>query len=129
MKYLLSLLFLSFLSLSALAQGNLQFNQVLKVSDQVQTVPAGKVWKVTSYWQANVTNTSSTQSTCGNSSRHTPFVVDGQSFYVFRNVSTGLNSVYMAPSNDFPMWLPAGTTLQTQCSKDFLSVIEFNIVP
>jgi hypothetical protein len=129
MKYLLSLLFLSFLSLSAFAQGNLQFNRVLKVSDQAQTVPAGKVWKVVSYWQGNLNVTSNTQSTCANNSRHTPFILDGEVYYLFRNVSTGSSNFLIAPSNELPMWLPAGSTLQTQCSKDFLSVIEFNIVP
>ncbi len=129
MKNLFSLVFIAVLSLSTAAQGNLQFNQVLKVSDQVQTVPVGKVWKVVSYWQGNLNVTSNTQTTCSNNSRHTPFILDGQIYYLFRNVSTGSSNFLIAPSNELPLWLPAGTTLQTQCSKDFLSVIEFNIVP
>ena len=129
MKYLFSLFFLSFLGLSAFAQGNLQFNQVLKVSDQVQTVPAGKVWKVVSYWQGVLNVTANIQTTCTSNSRHSPFLVDGQYYFLFRNVSTGNSTSMMSPSNELPMWLPAGSTLQTQCSKDFLSVIEFNIIP
>jgi len=128
MKYLFSLFFLSFLGLSAFAQGNLQFNQVLKVSNQAQTVPAGKVWKVVSYWQGNIGVTSNTQSTCAYSGRHTPFILDGEIYFLFKDVATG-SSALMGPSNEMPLWLPAGSILQTQCARDFLSVIEFNIVP
>jgi len=31
---------------SLFAQGSLQYNQALIISDQIQTVPAGKVWKI-----------------------------------------------------------------------------------
>jgi hypothetical protein len=39
----------------AKGQYNLQLNQVFLVHNAVQTVPAGKVWKIESYMQAGVT--------------------------------------------------------------------------
>ena len=45
----LSFLFFTFLLLNTIySQGNLQFNQVKLVS-AIETVPAGKVWKVTNF--------------------------------------------------------------------------------
>jgi hypothetical protein len=35
----------------------------------------------------------------------------------------------MAVGNLFPLWLKAGEVLQTTCPNNFLSVIEYNIVP
>jgi hypothetical protein len=44
-------LFIAFLGLASLfGQGTLQFNRVLVVSNALQTVPAGKVWKVEAVW-------------------------------------------------------------------------------
>ncbi len=47
MKHIFILLSFLGIGLSAMAQGNLQFNQVKLVTSQ-QTVPANKVWKVES---------------------------------------------------------------------------------
>jgi len=47
-KSILTLAIFSFFGLMSYAQGNLQFNQVKIVSNVQETVPAGKVWKVTS---------------------------------------------------------------------------------
>lgn len=49
-KSSLFVLFVLALSLTAEAQYNLTFSRALIVSDQVQTVPEGKVWKVTSVY-------------------------------------------------------------------------------
>ena len=48
MKSFAFLLFALFLSKFGFSQGNLQFNQVKLVST-IETVPAGKVWKVENY--------------------------------------------------------------------------------
>ena len=45
MKPLLSIIIAGF-SILTLAQGNLQFNQVLLIDNNTATVPAGKVWKI-----------------------------------------------------------------------------------
>jgi len=49
-KTILSLVFISLFGLMSYAQGNLQFSQVKIVSNVQETVPAGKVWKVTSIY-------------------------------------------------------------------------------
>jgi len=47
-KTILTFAIISFLGLMSYAQGNLQFSQVKIVSDVQESVPEGKVWKVTS---------------------------------------------------------------------------------
>jgi len=115
-----------------IGQYNLQFNQIILVSNTVQTVPVGKVWKVESYMQAGIAAPDLIESggTCNFSDRHHPMVVNGQ-FYFLINGSPGHGSsgVFLAVSNILPMWLPAGATLKTVCSKDVLSIIEYNLVP
>jgi hypothetical protein len=112
------------------AQGNLQFNQVLKVLDADQTVPSGKVWKVESYHQTQVTiSTSLPTSGCSDLGRNRPYFVDNVSYHHFQPIGNGNSSFASAATNEFPLWLKAGQTLRTSCSGDFLSVIEFNVVP
>jgi len=53
MKFLFALI-LALLSFVGFGQYNLQLNQVVLVSNTLQTVPAGKVWKVESYMQAGI---------------------------------------------------------------------------
>jgi hypothetical protein len=109
---------------------SLQFSQVILVSSTQQVVPAGKVWKVESYWKANTFLTSSTNyNTCTSNDYHSPFMVNGNIYYVLRGVTTGYSALYTCVGNEFPLWLPAGTTLKTICSCDFLSVIEFTVIP
>jgi hypothetical protein len=54
MKYLLTHLFLIIFVGFSQAQGNLQFNQakIISNTDPMQTVPAGKVWKIESVFTA-----------------------------------------------------------------------------
>ena len=54
MKYLLTPLFLIIFVGFGQAQGNLQFNQakIISNTDPMQTVPAGKVWKIESVFTA-----------------------------------------------------------------------------
>jgi hypothetical protein len=109
---------------------SLQFSQVMLVSSTQLTVPVGKVWKVESYWKANTFLTSNTNyTTCTSNDYHSPFVVNGNIYYVLRGVTTGYSALYTCVGNEFPLWLPAGTTLKTICSCDFLSVIEFTVIP
>ncbi len=110
----------------ASAQGNLQFNQVKLVST-VETVPAGKVWKVemAAYNGGN------------------PILAAGnlQQFVTIMIISINSNNIFIPGSYNnygytgasfpsfFPIWLPAGTTLAAGTNVRFLSVIEFNIIP
>lgn len=139
---------------SALAQGTLQFGQA-KIVSSIQTVPAGKVWKVTSVYGQD--------QPCvflysGSYQYHGKYItagfrINGVAIYSYKNwiqqlyepgcttKITGVTWQTIAdlttvdltnvPNNGniFPMWLPAGTTLEGLGPNTFLSVIEFNIIP
>ena len=116
----------------SLSQYNLQFNQVLLVNNTVQTVPAGKVWKIESYMQAGVTinDMSESTATCNLPGRHHAFLVNNQLYYLINgSPGHGSTGTFMAVGNSLPMWIPAGTTVRTSCATDVLSVLEFNLVP
>jgi hypothetical protein len=131
MKRVILLLFFGcFSCLFSFAQGNLQFNQVLTISSTDQTVPAGKVWKLESYQQQSVgISTSSPITSCGDLSRVRPYYIDGLAYNDIKGTGSGLSNVLYIPQNTFPIWLKAGQTCRTTCVGDFLSVLEFNIVP
>ena len=77
-----------FLLGSFYAQGNLQFNQVVTVSTTTMTVPAGKVWKVESYSESEVTFNSNYSSGCINVNYHRPLVINNNNYYFFGNMAT-----------------------------------------
>jgi len=123
MKMFLNFLFFISISVPALAQGTLQFNQARLLEGSqgncptCWTVPAGKVWKIGSV-------------TC--SSGNTMY-------YVVNNRQLGLLATLGYATNDpryitpFPMWLPAGATFgyngmsNNQAITFF--VLEFNVIP
>ncbi len=118
------------ISFHLFSQGNLQFNQVVIVNDQVQTVPAGKVWKVESYQQQQVSISTSFPTTgCADLSRPRPYFIDNIQYHNIEGIGHGNTSFASTAKNNFPIWLKAGQTLKTSCPGDILSVIEFNIVP
>jgi hypothetical protein len=125
MKYLFSLIIAGF-SILTLAQGNLQFNQALIVTNTQLTVPVGKVWKVESY-----TPSSAYSSHNGNPQTHA-LIINGDSRIV--GLSGGVNYNYSSGSHSpvmhsFPIWLPSGTTLISGPGTSMISVLEFNIIP
>lgn len=117
-----------FVSLGVSAQGNLQFNQVIKVSTATTTVPVGKVWKIESYQQSNVSGTSNSTSGC-DVARVRPYIIDSQIYHNIKNIASGNAGYVYTAENRMPIWLAAGQTAATSCPSDFLSVIEFNVVP
>lgn len=127
MKKLIFIL-IFFVSLGSNAQGNLQFNQVLKVSTTVETVPAGKVWKIESYQQSNVAGTTNSTNGC-DITRVRPYLIDGQPYQNIGNIASGNGGYVYVPENRMPIWLKEGQTAATACPSDFLSIIEFNVVP
>ncbi|MCC6599262.1 MAG: hypothetical protein IT223_01145 [Crocinitomicaceae bacterium] len=153
MKLLFSLVAIVGFSFALKAQGTLQFNRVLKVTDTPTTVDVGKVWKVTSiygYENACIMYSNSQSSTWSwKKILRTSYYVDGvevisslkdQIIKRFCNSSTCsvcddgwttavFDASVPANPNILPMWLEAGTTLASGGSNTFLSVIEFNIVP
>ena len=129
-RAILLLFFGCFSCLFSFAQGNLQFNQVLTISSTDQTVPAGKVWKIESYQQQNVAiSTTGPTVSCGDLSRPRPYYIDGVYYHDIKSSGWGSASVLYIAQNTFPIWLKAGQTCRTTCVGDFLSVLEFNIVP
>jgi hypothetical protein len=117
-----------FIGRQHLAQGNLQFNQVLTFTGSpttspyiVGTVPVGKVWKIENFasergqYPANIS-------------------------FVCNNVASNayLGNIAYPPNQlkfDGPIWLKAGDYIQIlnstagNPSNFFFSILEFNIVP
>ncbi len=136
-----SLLFSSFLMTFVVAQsqGNLQFNQA-KLITTVQTVPAGKVWKVESYAYNGGAAFAGTQSgfytndgiyerTCINALMN--YMVNGNTIQIPVSLSRSSNSglISLDGLNLFPFWLPEGSSLAAGTNMSYLSVLEFNVVP
>jgi len=95
----------------------LQFSQVLLVSSNTQTVPAGKVENILA----------SSSLVVNNSIRNFSILVDNTSVFVAGAVE------YAGPStaNQLvqPIWLPAGSTLSAGQNVFRVSVIEFTVLP
>jgi hypothetical protein len=122
-----------------IAQGNLQFSQA-KLVTTVQTVPAGKVWKVESYAYNGGAAFAGTQSgfysNDGTNERSyinalMTYSINGSSVQIPASLSrTGaVGIVPLTGLNLFPFWLPEGSTLAAGTNMSYLSVLEFNVVP
>jgi hypothetical protein len=122
----LSFLFFTFLLFNNIySQGNLQFNQVKLVS-AIETVPAGKVWKVTNYLPTPNGNYQFAQIGLAEYLININGVAMNLGRRAYYNSSYGLMDE-VRHSGD--IWLAAGTTLSVVQNIAHLSVIEFNIVP
>jgi hypothetical protein len=119
-KILFITLFFCGLAFTANSQ-TLEFSQVLLVSS-LDTVPTGKVWKV-----SNILPTL-------NGSGSSKIQVNGSNITVAFSLGTNFypGTAYHI-SNDFsynglqgPYWLPEGTTLKASTNVQYISVIEFN---
>ena len=130
MKYSIIITFLFALN-NLNAQGNLQFNQVLRVNNIAQTVPANKVWKIESYMQSQTSLSDGVEiSSCNLIDRHHPFLINTKPYFIINgSPGHGSSGTYMAVGNQLPIWLKTGDLVQTTCLDNFLSIIEFNIVP
>ncbi len=151
MKFLL-ICMLSVFCGSLNAQGNLQFNQVKLVS-ALETVPAGKVWKVESALSGEERYPTSGTALPSNSRF---ILVNGSSVCVheehvattgvgfngccgggfwMNNVGMAVNSTtpvlvhVSAQPTKLPLWLPSGATLAVGTKVSSISVVEFNIIP
>ena len=142
MKTPLLLLFL-IIYYQNIAQGNLQFSQVKLVSTS-ETVPAGKVWKLQNFLP-NVSLftdiTRNQQNPTSGGIRNFIILVNGISIYLQTTVTreVGRSDSYWSQDGyataasssilNEPIWLSSGTTLAASTNVQFVSVIEFNIVP
>jgi hypothetical protein len=121
------------------AQGTLQFNRVILVDNNLQTVPVSKVWKVESVMSVNtlipaagttdntyytitkIIEVNTNQVVISRASRYT----ENSSRYN----SESTTDIGIGQVTELPLWLPQGTTLKTGTNALYISVIEFNIVP
>ena len=127
MKTLSFLLFTFLLLNKVYSQGNLQFNQVKLVS-AIETVPAGKVWKVTNFLP---TPNGNYQAISQPGLAEYLININGVAVNLGRRAFLNNNySFQMAEvRHTGDIWLAAGTTLSVFQNIAHLSVIEFNIVP
>ncbi|MEI6766613.1 MAG: hypothetical protein WCM76_13350 [Bacteroidota bacterium] len=118
------------------AQGYaLRFNTVLLVSS-LDTVPAGKIWKIESVMHSSDLNAIGTSLAW--SAVSSAIKVNGNTVYINRNTSGSARiyySSYVDPNatsdmnlTALPIWLPAGTTLAAFTNINYISVVEFNLV-
>jgi len=157
MKKLLSI-FLLFIALQSMAQGNLQFNQVINIKNgDTYTVPAGKVLKITSVSQSSNSKFELPLLRCEYSSGYPYCIYDlniiigtignltfkpAYSTYSYNGtVTTNIAQCNLCPTTyDFyngntigvatPFWLKSGQIITINSGSGILiSAIEFNIVP
>ena len=142
MKTPLLLLFL-IIYYQNIAQGNLQFSQVKLVST-TETVPVGKVWKLQNFLP-NVSLftdiTRNQQNPTSGGIRNFIILVNGISIYLQTTVTreVGRSDSYWSQDGyataasssilNEPIWLSSGTTLAASTNVQFVSVIEFNVIP
>jgi len=106
----------------------LQFSQVKLVST-VETVPANKVWKIEGFFPTTFSRYSGSS---GVTEGHIyNLVVNGNNRPL--GVSSFLTGYwgtsYAGNIGNFPLWIPAGTTLAAGSNVGEISVIEFTVVP
>ena len=132
-KCLIFLVFVT-MGLCVMAQGNLQFNQV-KLVTTLETVPAGKVWKVESVIYNIAPTATGYQSGAGScnstSYESTAIEVAGVPTKVGQGTQPASYSslFYTHSYTILPLWLPTGTSLSGGTCLNKVSVIEFNIIP
>jgi hypothetical protein len=131
MKSILGFFLICFTLISVSSQ-TLEFSQVKLVSTQ-ETVPAGKVWKVEgvnySLVFPSTAMTSSTSVTSSNT--EATMILNGQSSTIlaWRSRSGNFGSSNLLWEKEWPMWIPAGSSLEAGFGVLNFSVIEFTVVP
>jgi len=119
-KIFLVLTVMALTTFFATAQNSMEFSRVLLV-ESLDSVPQGKIWKVSNIMQ-----------TAGSSGSRI-ITVNGNDIIVSYSTTWSTNN-YFTSSHSYnynalqgPYWLPEGTTLQAGTNVKYISVIEFNI--
>ncbi len=122
----------------------LQFSKVKLVTSTEETVPAGKVWKIEGIGAARVKELyHKISSTSSFTPADQQITINGTSISVIQTVGTGAgimgytsttgtyatSASYAASATWLPIWLPENTTLKTGTNVEFISVIEFTVLP
>ena len=124
----LSFLFFTFLLLNKIySQGNLKFNQV-KLISAIETVPEGKVWKVTNFLP---TPNGNYQTLSQPGLAEYLININGVAMNLGRRAyyNNNYNHQLAEVRHTGDIWLAAGATLSVFQNIAHLSVIEFNIIP
>ena len=117
-------LFAFFWANAGLAQ-SLQFSRVVLVTN-LQTVPAGKIWKVESAMLTG--NLGINTGTTSYQAQSAIIRVDGQNINLMHTFGNSYGVQFQELSR-LPMWLPSGTTLEPSTNIGKISIIEFTVVP
>jgi hypothetical protein len=142
---LLSLFFVSGLSVSNLsAQGSLQFNRALhqeaiNTSGTTFTVPAGKVWKITSFgaYSGRFTCTQFATFYLKIANAYATGRIDGGSAWANTCSASCTGSLLFGSTVQGVFWIEGGTTIElgflssfnASCSSVYVNGIEFNVLP
>ena len=105
----------------ATAQNSMEFSRVLLV-ESLDSVPQGKIWKVTNILQTNGSSGNRQISINGND-----IVVSYGAWSTSLSGQCAAGHSYNYNGLQGPYWLPEGTTLQAGTNVKYISVIEFNI--
>ena len=101
---------------------NLGFSQVKLVGNTTETVPSGKVWKITNIMPSS-NSTSDNVDIKVNSN-----VVRVKSMDFFQGgTSTSTPTIASWNLLNGALWLPSGTSLSSHTNCQYISVVEFNI--
>jgi hypothetical protein len=133
MKHIFLVFIISSLSILGIAQGNLQFNQVLLVNSS-SVVPEGKVWKIESVMNG-VNPAYDPNQNIGISSCLMSILINNSQvcvslFHEFQgsgNLAGSVASESAFNPTNLPIWLPAGTALNIGKNAKYISVMEFNV--
>jgi hypothetical protein len=122
----------SVLSSLLYSQGNLQFNQVKKVS-VLETVPINKVWKIEGFVYGSSLPNFSGINTDQIIASNDNVQIDGIQIIV-RSLRGAMGAYGGGKEMEiwqinYPIWLNYGSTLAASSGVQFISVIEFNIIP
>ena len=118
-KIFLVLTIMALTTFFATAQNSMEFSRVLLV-ETLDSVPQGKIWKVTNILQTHGSTGNRQISVNGNN-----IVVSYSTSYVTSQAHASHSYNYNALQGAY--WLPEGTTLQAGTNVKYISVIEFNI--
>lgn len=128
------ILFSIVLNAGRLNAQSLAFSQVILLTSQ-QIVPQGKVWKLENCAGPRTTVGSYTSNVFP--ADHT-FSINGTTVSASKmdNLVGAPNGSYgviatsgMSSVTGFPLWFPAGTTVDIGTNLSFLSIIEFTVIP
>ncbi|MCB9232966.1 MAG: hypothetical protein H6581_14980 [Bacteroidia bacterium] len=128
-KYLLAFLIIGLFIQSKASAQTLTFSQVLLISSVQDTVPPGKVWKI-SGMVADFPYNTTTASNCTTAGYAKSAInINGNQYYLSGSgIASGTASgLFTLP--DGPVWLPAGTRFSTVCPGSLVSILEFTITP